>query len=135
MTQHTFKSATRRYWRAFVPVMALYLIVILAGSYYLKTLEVEPLWLKTSIALGSAIPMILFLFVQLRYFEETDEYNRALQFKGFAYGAAVTVSAIFVAGFLQMFDVIANVEVFWFGPFFFIAYGISTYLLGGRQCL
>ena len=43
--------------------------------------------------------------------------------------------AIFLIGFLQMFHVIDRVEVFWFGPAFFIAYGISTYLLGGRQLL
>ena len=47
----------------------------------------------------------------------------------------VTVSVVFVIGFLQLFHVIDTFEIFWFGPFFFIAYGISTFILnGGKQC-
>ena len=79
--------------------------------------------------------MLLFLFIQIRYFLETDEYNQIIQLKGFAIGAAITMGAIFLVGFLQMFHVLGHVEVFWFGPAFFVAYGISTYLLGGRHLL
>lgn len=135
MSQQTYKSAAKRYWRAFVPVMIVYLIATLAGSFYLKTFDVEPTWLQATIAICCTIPMVVFLAIQIRYFLETDEYNRMIQLKGFAIGAAITVSGIFLIGFLQMFDVVEHVEVFWFGPFFFVAYGLSTYLLGGRQCL
>lgn len=135
MPQQTFKSASKRYWRAFVPIMAVYLIATLAGSFYLKTFDVEPTWLQATVAVACTLPMLLFLFIQIRYFLETDEYNRMIQLKGFAIGSALTVGAIFLIGFLQMFHVIDRVEVFWFGPAFFIAYGISTYLLGGRQLL
>nr|WP_070960653.1 hypothetical protein [Hyphomonas sp. Mor2] len=133
MTQQTFKSAYKRYWRAFVPIMAVYLIAILAGSFYLKTFEVEPVWLQATVAVASTLPMLLFLFIQIRYFLETDEYNRLVQLKGFAIGSAITVGAIFLFGFLQMFHVIDRVEVFWFGPAFFVAYGLSTAALGGRH--
>lgn len=135
MVQQTYKSASKRYWRAFVPLMIIYLAVTLAGSFYLNTFEIEPTWLQATVAIACTLPMILFLGIQIRYFLETDEYNRLIQLKGFAIGAAVTVSGIFLLGFLQMFHVIGYVEVFWFGPFFFVAYGISTFLLGGRQCL
>ena len=133
--QHTFKSARRRYWRAFITTMIVYLVVTLAGKFLLNTFETEPKWLQVTAALACSVPLIIFLIVQLRYFFETDEYNRQMQLMGFAYGAAVTVSLIFVFGFLQLFDAIGSVEVFWFGPFFLVAYGISTYLLGGRDCL
>lgn len=135
MAQQTFKSAKRRYWRAFVPIMALYLVATLAGSAFLLTFEVEPTWLQATIALACTLPMVFFLFVQIRYFLETDEYDRIIQLKGFAIGAAITVSVIFLVGFLQMFHVIDRIEVFWFGPAFFVAYGLSTYAIGGRQCL
>lgn len=135
MNQPSYKTARRRYWRAFIPLMIVYMLITIAGSYYLNTFEVEPTWLQALIAVLCALPIILFLFVQIRYFLETDEYNRLIQLKGFAIGAAITVSGIFVLGFLQLFEAIGTIEVFWFGPFFFIAYGISTYMLGGRECL
>ena len=135
MAQQTFKSASRRYWRAFVPIMIVYLIATLAGSFYLKTFDEEPVWLQATVAIACTLPMFLFLFIQVRYFLETDEYNQIIQLKGFAIGASITIGAIFLVGFLQMFHVLGHVEVFWFGPAFFIAYGVSTYLLGGRQLL
>ena len=135
MSQQTYKSASRRYWRAFIPIMAIYLLATLAGTYYLNTFETEPVILQVAIAIACTLPIIGFLIIMIRYFLETDEYNRLIQLKGFSIGSAVTLSGIFLFGFLQMFDVIGYVEVFWFGPFAFIAYGVATYLLGGRQCL
>ena len=134
MTQQTFKSAKRRYHRAFWPLMVVYLIVILGGSFGLNQLDPEPKWLQATLAIGSAAPVIATLFVMMRYAEETDEYSRIVQLRGFAWGGILTVSAIFVAGFLQLFHVIDRIEVFWFGPLFFVAYGISTYVIGGRHC-
>lgn len=135
MTQQTFKSAKRRYKRAFWPLMAIYVVIILAGSYGLKQMDPEPVWLQASLAVASAVPVIGTLLVMLRYIIETDEYTRLVQLKAFAWGAVITVSLIFLIGFLQIFDVVELVEVFWFGPVFFIAYGLSTRMLGGRDCL
>lgn len=135
MTQQTFKSAKRRYFRAFWPLMAIYTVIVIAGSFGLKRFDPEPLWLQATLAVACAAPVIATLFVMLRYVSETDEYNRLVQLKGFAWGGVITASALFLIGFLQLFHVIENIEVFWFGPFFFIAYGVSTFLIGGRQCL
>ncbi len=134
MTQHTFKSARRRYQRVFWSLMAVYVIAVLGGSYYLSTLEVEPMWLKLGISIAVTVPVIAVLFAMLRYFKETDEYSRLVQLQSFATGAVITVSAIFAVGFLQLFEVIGAVEVFWFGPLFFICYGLSHKLSGGRDC-
>ncbi len=135
MTQQTFKSAGRRYWRAFVPLMAIYMLIVLGGSYYLKIIDPEPRWLQVALGVATALPLLGFFAVMLRYFAETDEYHRQIHLKGFAYGAAITISAVTVVGSLQMFDAIGYVELFWFNPMFFITYGLSTYALGGRQCL
>lgn len=135
MTQQTFKSAKRRYHRVFWPLMAIYTITVLAGSFTLSQMDPEPVWLQASLAVACALPVIATLLVMLRYAMETDEYTRLIQLKGFAWGAVITVSVIFLIGFLQLFHVIESFEIFWFGPFFFISYGLSTLVLnGGKQC-
>ncbi|GAB5456835.1 MAG: hypothetical protein Hens2KO_30640 [Henriciella sp.] len=134
MTQQTFKSAKRRYHRVFWPLMIVYTLIVIGGSFGLKQLDPEPQWLQAILAIGCALPVIGTLLVMMRYAEETDEYNRMVQLRGFAWGGVLTVSAIFTIGFLQLFHVIDRIEIFWFGPLFFIAYGLSTFVIGGRQC-
>lgn len=134
MSQQTFKSAKRRYHRMFWPLMAAYTVIVIGGSFGLRQLDPEPKWMQAALAIACAAPVIATLFVMLRYAEETDEYSRLIQLKGFAWGGVVTASALFLVGFLQLFHILELVEVFWFGPLFFIAYGISTFLIGGRQC-
>lgn len=135
MTQQTFKSAKRRYHRVFWPLMAIYVVIILGGSFGLNQMDPEPKWLQASLAVASALPVIATLLVMMRYANETDEYRRLIQLKGFAWGGVITTSAVFLVGFLQLFHVFDRIEVFWFGPFFFVAYGLSTLALGGRECL
>lgn len=132
MSQQTFKSAKRRYHRAFWPLMAIYVVIILAGSYGINQLDPEPKWLQAVLALASAAPISATLFVMLRYAAETDEYTRLVQLKAFAWGGVITTSGIFLIGFLQLFHVIGYVEVFWFGPAFFIAYGLSSLAFTGK---
>lgn len=134
MSQQTFKSAKRRYHRLFWPLMAIYVVIILGGSYGINQLDPEPKWLQVTLALASAAPVIATIYVMLRYANETDEYTRLIQYKSFAWGGAITTSIVFLVGFLQLFHVIGAVEVFWFGPLFFLAYGLSNRMLGGREC-
>jgi len=120
--------------RIFWPLMALYVAIVIGGSFYLNTLETEPTWLQTTIALGAALPVVGILFMMLRYFNETDEYTRLLQLQAFAWGAVITVSAVFIIGFLQMFEALGAIEVFWFGPAFFLSYGLAYKFIGGKEC-
>ena len=83
MAQQTFKSASRRYWRAFVPIMIVYLIATLAGSFYLKTFEVEPVWLQATVAVAcTSADVPLLIHPESATFLETDEYNQIIQLKG-----------------------------------------------------
>ena len=134
MTQQTFKSAKRRYHRVFWPLMFVYTIIVVGGSIGLNQLDPEPRWLQATLAVACAVPVIATLLVMIRYAEETDEYNRMVQLRAFSWGGILTVSLIFLAGFLQLFHVIDRIEIFWFGPLFFVAYGISTFVMGGRRC-
>ena len=108
---------------------------MIAGSFGLKQLDPEPVWLQATLAIACALPVIATLLVMMRYAHETDEYTRMIQMRGLAWGGIITTSVIFLIGFLQLFHVVDRFEIFWFGPFFFIAYGLSTWILnGGRQC-
>ena len=135
MTQQTYKTAKTRYFRGFFPIMGVYLAVILAGKFYLNSLVVEPKWLQVLVALMCTVPMIAFLFLELRFISETDEYTRNIRYRAIAYGAAIVISGVFLIGFLQLFEAIGFIEVFWFGPAFFVAYGLSSVLIGGKECL
>ena len=134
MTQQTFKSAQRRYHRLFWPLMFLYTVMVLLGSFGLDVFDPQPTWLQVVIALACTAPVIATLLVMMRYTEETDEYTRMVQLRSCAWGAVFTVSALFTVGFLQLFGVVDRIDVFWFGPVFFLAYGVSTHLIGGKQC-
>jgi len=134
MTQRTFKEARSRYKRLFMPMMLAYLVIVLGGSFWLAGMDAPPLALSAAVAIASALPLIAALWLMLRYFSETDEFTRLRQLTAFARGAVIIISAIFIAGFLQMFDVIGNIEVFWFGPAFFLAYGLAYKAMGGKDC-
>ena len=135
MEKVTHKQARRRYMRAFWPVMTFYMIAIIGGALWRNQYETPPLWLGAAIAIAVSIPLIVILFLLVRYFSETDEYTRLMHLTAFAYGGCITIGAVFVVGFLQMFDVIRYVDVFWFGPGFFLAYGLAYRFMGGEDCV
>lgn len=134
MTKHTYKTAKRRYHRVFWPLMALYVTIVLSGSFYLESSESESIFLKSLLGIAMAVPLVGTLAVMVRFFEEADEYTRLLQFRAFAYGTVITLGSLAVFGGLQMFDAVGAIEVFWFIPGFFFAYGLSYRFLGGKEC-
>lgn len=125
MAQLGFNAARKRYHRIFWPAMAVYVVIVLAGAWYVEE-GVTPQWITALVAIATAAPVCIAIWAIVRWMSETDEYTRLRHLKGFARGAALTICAIFVVGFLQLFEVIGNFEVFWFGPAFFLAYGLST---------
>lgn len=135
MEKITHKQARRRYRRVLWPAMIVYLGAILGGSLWLKQFETEPLWASLLVSISASLPVALVMFLLIRYFSETDEYNRLLHLKAFAYSAGVTMSALFFAGFLQMFDVLGRIEVIPFALAFLFIYPITYYLMGGKDCL
>ena len=125
MTQQTFKSAQRRYHRLFWPLMFVYTVMVLLASFGLDMVDPKPTWLQVVFALACTAPVIATLLVMMRY---------TVQLRSFAWGAVFTVSALSTVGFLQLFGVLERIDVFWFGPVFFLAYGATTRIIGGKQC-
>lgn len=125
MAQQGFNAARKRYHRVFWPAMALYVAIVLFGSWYVQEGE-TPKWIAAAFAIATALPVCFTLWAMVRWMSETDEYTRLRHLKAFAQGATITISGVFVVGFLQFFEVIDSFDVFWFGPAFFLAYGLQT---------
>lgn len=125
MAQLGFNAARKRYHRIFWPAMIAYVAIVLGGSWLVDEQE-TPQWIAAAAAVLTALPVCIALWAIVRWMSETDEYTRIKHLKGFARGAALTISGVFVIGFLQLFEVIGHFEVFWIGPAFFIAYGLAT---------
>lgn len=126
MTQQKgFRTAKRRYHYAFWPLMAFYVVAVFSASFFIDE-DTAPLWLKISGALATALPVLGVILVMLRQVRETDEYTRLRQLTALAQGGAITAGIAFVAGFLQIFGALPEFSAFWFGPLFFVAYGLSN---------
>ena len=126
MTQSRgFRTANRRYKYLFWPMMAVYVAVIL-GARFLVDEDTAPVWLNVACAMAATLPLFGVLYALRRQNEETDEYTRMKQLRAIRDGGFITAGIAFLVGFLQIFDVIGYVDVFWFGPLFFIAFGLSN---------
>lgn len=122
-----FRTANRRYLYVFWPSMAAYVAIIFATSYFIDK-ETAPLWLKVAGALAATLPILGALWAILRLVRETDEYTRLRQLTALAQGGAITAGIAFLVGFLQIFNVVGSVDIFWLGTLFFLSYGLSVCL-------
>ena len=116
-----FRTANKRYKRLFWPMMGVYVAIILAAKWLVDE-DTTPLWVRAGCAVATTAPLVASIWAILRQAKETDEYTRARQMRALAEAGAIVACGAFLVGFLQIFAVIGTVEVFWFGPAYFIAY-------------
>lgn len=125
MTQtRGFRTATRRYKALFWPMMAIY-VAIIFGAKFLIDEDTAPVWLNAACAVAATLPIVGTLYAIRRQTDETDEYTRMRQLMALRDGGLITAAVAFLVGFLQIFEVIGPVDAFWFGPLFFLAFGLS----------
>lgn len=124
MAQLGFRTANRRYNYLFWPLMIVYVAFIM-GTTMLVDEDTAPLWLKVACAIGVTVPLIGVLYAMRRLTDETDEYTRLNHMKAMRDGGLIIAGAAFLIGFLQIFEAIGDFPVFWLGPAYFIAYGLS----------
>jgi hypothetical protein len=125
MAKGNFFRANKRYHRVFWPLMAAYVALCFGGSYVINQGWVSGTVATAAIAIAVAAPIIGVFLVMLRLVEETDEYTRLRQLKSMVQGALFTISVAVVIGFLQLFEVVGQFWTFWFGPIFFVAWGLA----------
>ncbi|KCZ61951.1 hypothetical protein L53_13760 [Hyphomonas sp. L-53-1-40] len=120
-----FRAANRRYKYLFWPLMAVYVAVIIGAKLFIDD-EVAPAWLNVAGALAATLPVVGTLYAIRRQTDETDEYTRMNQLLALRDGGMVTASIAFLIGFLQIFNVVGAIDVFWFGALFFFAFGLAS---------
>ena len=125
MAQLGFRTANRRYKYLFWPMMAVY-VAIIFGAKFLIDEDTTPVWINAASAIAVTLPLIGALYAIRRQTEETDEYTRMKLLKALRDGGLITAGIAFFVGFLQIFDVVGTIDVFWFGPLFFVAFGLSN---------
>lgn len=125
MTQQKgFRTANKRYIAIFVPMMTLYCAAIVA-ALSLIDMETASAGLRAAAALGVSLPLVAILWSILRLVRETDEYTRLRQLQALSEAGCALAGVIFVAGFLERFNVIGDIPLFLFGPAFFFLYGLA----------
>lgn len=119
-----FRTAAKRYMKVFWPLTVAYIAALFAGVF-LVDVDTSPLSLRVSFAIAVVLPLFGMLWALLRHVGETDEYTRLRQLKALAEAGAVTTGAIFLFGFLELYNIIGDVPLFLFGPLFFLAFGLA----------
>ncbi|MCI4643641.1 MAG: hypothetical protein MRY64_02535 [Hyphomonadaceae bacterium] len=125
MTQGNFTRANKRYRRIFWPLMAVYVALCFGGTYVINQGWISGTVATAAIAVAISAPIVGVFLLMLRLVEETDEYTRLRQLKSMVQGALFTISVAVVIGFLQLFDLVGQFWTFWFGPLFFLAWGLA----------
>jgi hypothetical protein len=105
-------------------MMGIYVVVILAVKFLIDE-DSAPTWLNAACAVAATLPIFGTLYAIRRQTDETDEYTRMRYLKALRDAGLITCAVIFLFGFLQIFDVIGSLDVFWFGPLFFFAFGLA----------
>lgn len=129
MANVTYKQANQRYRRAFIPVMAFYVVACFAGPMVIGTMGDPPKWLLAVIAVATGAPLAAVFWLKGRWLRETDEYMRARQVEAMLTGAGVTISFAVIWGFLELFQLVPNLWTFLIGPIYFASYGLA-YVVG-----
>jgi len=127
MTQtRGFNKARRRYTILALPAIATYIAILVGVKAFIDE-ETAPAWLNAACALAAALPIFVILNAIRRLTDETDEYMRLKYLNALRDGGLITAGLTFFVGFLQIFDVIGTVGIFWSGPLFFFAFSLSYF--------
>jgi hypothetical protein len=105
------RAPQRRYLARFVPAMIGY-AVLLAGAVWVWKTAAPTGVLAWAVAAAPAVPLLLAVrAIALLIFEEDDEFQRARQMHVFVWATCATLVVCSVYGFLDMFGVVPDVEL------------------------
>jgi len=126
------RPAMRRYqWRFMIP-MLLYVVALVAATYYWKSVHPTGL-VAVLVALAPAVPVLFAIramFLWLR--EENDEYLRARMFENWTLAALLAMAVCTVIGFLDQFRVIPHIPLWAALPLWAVCIGPVQLLFKGR---
>lgn len=128
--QNPTTHANRRYMRHFPVTMGLYVLTLPFAIGIVNTLpEGDPL--RYVIILVPMLPLLATLVVFLRWLREVDEFQRKVQFEGFAFSMAVTIVITLSLGFLERAG-FPKLDTLWIPIMMIFLWGIGVAIANGR---
>lgn len=119
--------AKKRYMKTTAISMALYVLVVFAISFYLKSAEIS-VAVKYILSLLPALFVWWFLWGAYRYYNETDEYERSRIRTGVMIGVLFIMVLSSGWGFMELLADAPKLPLFYIFPIFCGAAGIGRYL-------
>jgi NADH:ubiquinone oxidoreductase subunit 6 (subunit J) len=127
------RPAMRRYqWRFMIP-MLLYIVALMAATWYWKA--AHPTGVAALLtALAPAVPILFAIRAMAVWLhEESDEYLRAQMLKSWVLGALFAMAICTMVGFLDQFRVIPHIPLWAAFPLWAVCSGIVQ-ARSGRLC-
>ena len=128
MTQRT---AAKRYFKIFIPAMLIYVIGVFAITWAEDKSYLAPnaLYFLTLIPIFG---IFAWMWAQWRYVQELDEYLSKLQTDAMMYGFMIITAIAMGWGLMELMTDVPRIPIFFAGPGFCFAYGISFAILKKR---
>jgi hypothetical protein len=121
-------QAQRAYQRRFVPMMVLY-VVFLLGTVWLNKHYAPTGVLAVGLAILPALPLLGVIWALGRLLiEEKDEYLRSQTVRQFIIATAFMLSVSSVWGFLDAFDQVPHVPMYWAFILWCFGLGVGTFV-------
>ncbi|MBR0553436.1 hypothetical protein [Stakelama marina] len=126
-------AAAKRYTVRLAVTMIAYIGILFTVLSYIRGYDPQGS-LRVLLSLLPALPVIGAIAVMGIYLiEETDEFIRARVAMSMLIGTGLVLSVATVLGFLQITDVVGQVEVFWAFPLWAIGWGLTQCVLNFRD--
>ena len=119
--------AHRRYVRSFAAAMVAYVVVLLVTVYLVKHLNIQGT-MRYVLLLVPLIPVGLMVPVLLRYFRETDEFERRVLIESLAIAGGVTAAFAVTCGFLEIAGM-PTLSAWWYWMVLMFSWGLTRCLM------
>ncbi|MGN6817520.1 MAG: hypothetical protein ACTHJR_02480 [Sphingomonas sp.] len=122
-----WSPANRRYNVRVVILSLIYAAFLLAAVYAFKHHLVSGIgaW---AVAILPALPIVgIFAAIGLYLVEEQDEYVRMLMVRQTLWASGFSLSIATVWGFLESFEMVSHVEVYWVSVLWFGGLGLGSF--------
>lgn len=107
----TESQVKRRYFKIFVPSMAIYLVSMVGITYYAKQADMPQILLYV-LCLVPVAALLGWMWAQWRYVLELDEYLKMIQIKGILIGLAVVLAISASWGLMEILVDVARLKIF-----------------------
>jgi hypothetical protein len=122
----TWSPANRRY-NVRVVILSLFYAAFLLGAVYAFKHHLVGGGLAWIVAILPALPIIgIFAAIGLYLVEEQDEYVRMLMVRQTLWASGFSLSIATMWGFLESFELVSHVEVYWVSVLWFGGLGLGN---------